>query len=130
MRILILIILLFPGIAAAQDDSVIATKIDGKDYVCFIKAKADRLLQKIKNQTDLIAEQEKSIESKKKIITKLEEVNGIQEQQVITLKKDNADLYKRLEESNAWYKSNALWFSVGTVVGAALTVGIVYGVKD
>jgi hypothetical protein len=34
------------------------------------------------------------------------------------------------DKENAWYKSNALWCGVGAVLGAALAVGLTFGLQE
>jgi len=105
---------------------------DGKDYVGFLPADAQTLLQyridlpKLKLE---ITKFKDLVKIKDAEITTLTSANATLLETKQFLITENVRLQKEFDNRDVWYKSPYLWFSVGLVLGTAATVTVVYLVK-
>jgi len=126
---------IFPCTALADDPPVLDIqncKIDGKEYVGFLPADAQTLLQYRIDLPKLTLE-----------ITKFKDLVKIKDAEIATLTSanftlletkqflitENVRLQKEITNQDAWYNNQYMWFSAGLVLGTAATVTVVYLVK-
>jgi len=121
---------LFALTSLAEDDAKVI-KQNGIDYVCFDTIAGQILLDMrlkyplLDQENDLLKTQLKIKESQ---IIKWQDGADNLTSQLTILTDQNGDLQKRIESSDAWYKSNILWTAVGFVVGIGVTIGVVKAV--
>jgi len=126
---------IFPFAALADDLPVLDIRkciIEGKEYVGFLPADAQTLLQyridipklrlEITSFKDLVKIKDAEINTLASANSTLLETKSF-------LTTENVRMQKEIDNQNAWYKSPYLWFSVGLIIGTAATVTVVYLVK-
>lgn len=110
------------------EESVTIIKQNGMSYLCFDQD-ASQILLDMRLKYPLLEKENVLLKDQVKI--KEEEIvkwqSGAENltAQLAILAESNTDLQKKIESSNAWYRSNILWTAVGLVVGTGITIGVV-----
>jgi hypothetical protein len=131
-QLLVFAIILF-SMGAYGEDDIRVQIIDGKNFVCFDEVSSRDLFQlrleypKLKIKIDL---QEEKLSTKQNMILALEDANDSLNQQNNILLTKVGELEGKLESEESWTRSPYLWVTIGVLAGAALSVGIMYAVKN
>jgi len=116
-----------PVAAYATDEQIMKYTYEGHEYVCLEPSTAQRLLQiyidfpKLELKINLL----EGLNSNLLIqMSKEDDLQKNLQEQIKIMQDLNVNLQKTIDNQSAWYKSPWLWFSVGVIVTAGLTIGI------
>lgn len=145
IRFLVVILLvLFPFRVLAQEPDRAIVVYQGVKGYWFSEEVGKRIL---KDVSDLPILKQKLAEFELKLSLKDEKVDLVKyqlqlesqisdrwktsfEEEVKLVQKEQKRYDELRDKENAWYKSNALWCGVGAVLGAALAVGLTFGLQE
>jgi hypothetical protein len=117
---------------ADVEDGIRVVEQNGVSYVCFDVIASQivldmRLKYPLLDQENLLLKDQVKVKEEQ-IIRWQSGAENLMAQ--LTIFADlNADLQKRIDSSNAWYRSNILWAVVGVAVGFGVAVGVVKAIN-
>ena len=107
-------------------------KINGKEYVCYEPASAQKLVESYIKLPPLELRISKLAELAHVRALEINELTRGNDNLLAQLgesKAENKRLMQEIDNQDAWYRSRYLWFTVGLVVGVSASVSIFYAAK-